>query len=136
MSDNLGGDWWTKGDIVNQFNLIVAASDESTALETGDGKVTFRMPHAVRITEVRASVVTAPVGSAITVDITKNGVSILSTLLTIDDGEKSSVTATVRAVLNAAVADCADDDEISINIDQVGSSTAGAGLKVAIKGHR
>jgi hypothetical protein len=135
--NNTGGDWWTQGDQrVNEFSLVVAASDESTALETGDGKVTFRMPHAVRITEVRASVVTAPVGSAITVDITKNGVSILSTLLTIDDGEKSSVTATVRAVLNAAVADCADDDEISINIDQVGSSTAGAGLKVAIKGHR
>ena len=118
------------------ISIVVAASDEATALEVGDGKVTFRLPHAMKITEVRASVVTAPVGASLIVDVEKNGVSIFSTLLTIDDGEKSSFTAAVKSVLNESVARCADDDEISVNIDQVGSSTAGAGLKVAIKGHR
>lgn len=44
-------------------SFIIACSDESTALTTGTGKVTFRMPYAFTVTDVRASVNTAPTGA-------------------------------------------------------------------------
>lgn len=114
--------------------LIVACSDESTALTTGTEKVTFRMPYAMNLTEVRASVGTAPTGSTIIVDINEKGSTILSTKLTIDAGEKTSTTAAVAAVISDS--SLADDSEMTIDIDQVGSTVAGAGLKVTLIGTR
>lgn len=114
--------------------LLVALSDETTALTTGTAKVTLRLPFALTLTSVRASVTTAPVGSSITVDINETGVSILSTKLTIDDSEKTSVTAAIPAVISDPT--LADDAELTFDIDQIGSGTAGAGLKVTLIGDR
>ena len=111
-------------------SLTVACSDETSDLTTGTAKATFRMPSAATITAVRASVTTAPVGSALTVDINESGSTILSTKLTIDAGEKTSTTAATAAVISDA--SIADDAEMTIDIDAIGSSTAGAGLKVTI----
>jgi hypothetical protein len=121
---------WRAGD----QSLIIAASDETTDLTTGNGKVTFRMPYPFGIAAVRASVATAPTGAALQVDINEGGVSILSTKLTIDAGEKTSTTAATPAVISDAV--LADDAEITIDIDQVGSTIPGAGLKVTLIGSR
>lgn len=117
-----------------RVEIGVACSDETTALTTGTAKVTFRMPYAMTLTAVRASVTTAPVGATITVDINESGSSVLSTKLTIDDGEKTSTTAATAAVISDSA--LADDAEITIDIDQVGSSTAGAGLKMWLIGTR
>lgn len=114
--------------------FVVAVSDETTALTTGTGKLTFRMPYALTLTAVRASVNTAPTGAALQVDINEGGTSILSTELTIDDGEKTSTTAATPAVISDSA--LADDAEITIDIDQVGSTVAGAGLKVYLIGTR
>ncbi len=114
--------------------LGVACSDETSALTAGTNKAVFRMPFALTVTAVRASVTTAPVGSTVIVDINENGTSILSTKLSIDASEKTSVTAAAAYVLSDTA--LADDAEITIDIDQVGSSTAGAGLKVFIIGRR
>ena len=111
-------------------SLTVACSDETSDLTTGAAKATFRMPEAATITGVRASVTTAPVGSALTVDINESGTTILSTKLTIDAGEKTSTTAATAAVISDT--SIADDAEMTIDIDAIGSSTAGAGLKVTI----
>jgi hypothetical protein len=111
-------------------SLTVACSDETTALTTGTAKATFRMPEAATITAVRASVTTAPAGSVLTVDINESGSTILSTKLTIDAGEKTSTTAATAAVISDT--SIADDAEMTIDIDGIGSSTAGAGLKVTI----
>ena len=107
---------------------IIACSDETTPLTTGTAKVTFRMPAAGTLTAVKATVTTAPVGSALIVDINEAGTSVLSTKLSIDDGEETSATAATPAVISDSA--LADDAEITIDIDQVGSGTAGAGLKV------
>jgi len=115
-------------------SLIIACSDESTALTTGTAKVTFRMPYAFTLTDVRASVNTAPTGATLNVDINEGGVSVLSTVLTIDAGEKTSTTAATPAVISDA--SLADDAEMTVDIDQVGSTVAGKGLKVALIGHR
>lgn len=114
--------------------LVVAASDETTALTTGTEKVTFRMPHAMTLTGVRASLSTAQAsGSIFTVDINEGGTSVLSTKLTIDNTEKTSTTAATAAVISDSA--LADDAEITIDIDQIGDGTA-KGLKVVLIGTR
>lgn len=114
--------------------IQVAASDETTALTTGTAKVTFPMPYAMTLTAVRASLSTAQTsGSTFTVDINEAGASILSTKLTIDNGEKTSTTAATAAVISDSA--LADDAEITIDIDQVGDGTA-KGLKVTLIGTR
>ena len=92
------------------------------------------MPYGFTLTGVKASVTTAPVGSTIIVDINESATTILSTKLTIDASEKTSTTAASAAVISDSA--LADDSEITIDIDQVGSSTAGAGLKIYLIGYQ
>ena len=114
--------------------IQVAASDETTALTTGTAKVTFRMPYAMTLTAVRASLSTAQAsGTIFTVDINEGGTTILSTKLTIDNTEKTSTTAATAAVISDSA--LADDAEITIDIDQIGDGTA-KGLKVTLIGTR
>jgi hypothetical protein len=116
--------------IVVSREIQLACSDETTALTSGTAKVTFRAPRAMVITGVRASLTTAQTsGSIFTVDINDSGTSILSTKLTIDNNEKTSVTAATPPVISDTA--IADDAEITIDIDQVGDGTA-KGLKVTI----
>ena len=111
--------------------IAAACSDETTALTTGAGKVTFRMPFAFTLTAVRASLTTAQSsGSIFTVDINEAGVSILSTTITIDNGEKTSTTAATPAVISDTA--LADDAEITIDLDTVGGGAIG--LVVSIIG--
>jgi hypothetical protein len=117
-----------------KVSLCVAASDESTALTTGTAKLTFRMPHAMTLTDVRASLSTAQSsGSILTVDVNEGGSTILSTKITIDNGEKTSTTAVAAPVISDTA--LADDAEITIDIDQVGDGTA-KGLKIYLIGTR
>lgn len=112
--------------------LPIACSDETTALTVGVAKVTFRVPHAMTLSAVRASLTTGQTsGALLTVDINQGGASILSTKLTIDNGERTSTTAAAPPVISTV--DLADDAEIAIDIDQVGDGTA-AGLKVYLVG--
>lgn len=114
--------------------LVIACSDEGTALTTGTAKVTFRMPYAMTLSRVRASLTTAQAsGNILTVDINKNGTSILSTKLTVDNTEKTSTTAVAAAVISDTA--LTDDAEITIDIDQIGDGTA-KGLKISLYGAR
>jgi hypothetical protein len=101
-------------------------------LTTGTAKLTVRAPFAGTLEEVRASVTTAPTGATLTIDINESGTSVLSTKLTIDAGEKTSTTAATPAVIGGAGPAIADDAEITFDIDQVGSTVAGAGCKVKL----
>lgn len=113
----------------------IACSDETSLLTTGAAKATFRMPYAMTLTAVRASVNTAPTGSTIIVDINEGGTSIMTTnKLSIDATEFTSVTATTAAGITDTA--LADDAEITIDIDQIGSTIAGKGLKVWLIGTR
>jgi hypothetical protein len=114
--------------------LHVDVGDETTAITTGTAKKTFRMPFAMTLTAIRASLSTAQVsGSIFTVDVNEGGSTILSTKITIDNGEKTSVTAATPPVISDAA--LADDAEITIDVDQVGSGEA-AGLKITLIGVR
>jgi hypothetical protein len=113
--------------------IAIACGDESTAHATGTAVVTFHMPYAFTLTGVKAGLTVAPVGSVFTVDINEAGTTILSTKITIDASEKTSGTAATAAVISDTA--LAADALMTIDIDGVGSSTAGAGLKVYLIGH-
>jgi len=115
-------------------DIIIACSDETTALTTGTAKVTFRMPYAMTLDQVRASLSTAQAsGSILTVDINESGTSILSTKITIDNTEKTSTTAATLPVISSSA--LANNAEITIDIDLIGDGTA-KGLKVTLTGTR
>jgi hypothetical protein len=118
---------------IQTLPLTIPASAEDGDLEATTAAVTFIMTSAFVVTAVRASVKTAPVGANIEVDINENGTSILSTVLSIDAGEKDSATAVTPAVISDSA--LANGAEITIDIDQVGSSTPGEGLKVYLIGY-
>lgn len=115
-------------------SIIVACSDETTALTAGVGKVSFRTPYAFTVTEVYASLAAPQASGAIfTVDINEAGVSIISTKLTIDNTETDSDTAVTAAVISDA--SLARRALMTVDIDQVGDGTA-KGLKITLVGHR
>lgn len=110
-----------------------AVGDETTDITTGAAKTTIRMPYAMTLTSIRASATTAPVGSRIILDVNLGGTSIFTTnLLSIDDGEKTSTTASTAA--NITTTALTDDGEITVDIDQIGSTTAGTGIKIYLFG--
>ena len=114
--------------------FVIAASDEFTDLAAGTGKVYFRMPYAGTLLAVKATVNTAPTGSTLICDINEAGTSVLGTKLSIDASEKTSNTAASAATITDSA--LANDAEITIDIDQVGSTIAGKGLKVYMKVRR
>jgi hypothetical protein len=116
---------------INEY-FCIACSDETTAITTGTAKATFRMPFALTVTAVRATLTTASSSGTPTIDINDGGTTILSTKLTIDANEKTSTTAATPAVISDTA--LADDAEITIDVDTAG--TGAAGLKVWIIGTR
>lgn len=115
-------------------SIIVAASDQSSALTAGTGKFTFRMPYAFHITEVRLSLQTAQAsGNRLTADVRASGTTIFSTLPSIDNTEKTSVTSSIPAVLSTT--DIADNTEMRLDVTQVGNGTA-IGLVITFLGYQ
>ena len=121
-------DFVEKASVPVSFIVPVTGDDE--ALTSGINKREFRMPSAMTLTEVRAHVKTSSSSGDITIDINQGGTSILSTKLTIDANEDSSVSAAVPAVILTSALN--DDAEITIDIDAEG--TGATGLKVVFKG--
>ncbi len=113
--------------------IIVACSDESTAIDATGEKVEFEIPYAMTVTDVIASLTSACTTGTFTVDINEAGTTILSTKLTIDATELTSTTAATAAVISDSA--LAANAKIQIDVDNVGDSTA-TGLKVAIIGTR
>lgn len=114
---------------------MLAVSDETTDLSTGTAKITFRAPYALENITFRANVNEAPTGSTIVVDINKNGSTMMTTnKLTIDASEETSVSAATAVGMTTTT--CSDDDEFTVDVDQVGSTTAGKGLKITMYGNK
>lgn len=118
--------------IPGKGSLIIACGDETTPLVVGTNIVTFRLPYGFTLTEVRASLSAAQgAGSIVTVGIIANSVDILSTNITIENGQKTSKTANIQPVIITNT--LSDDTEININIEQIGDGSA-TGLKVYLIG--
>lgn len=124
-------------------HILCVCSDEVSAINSSPvnyGKIyTVRAPFAFHLLDVRASLTTACSTGTFTVDINRNGSSLLSTVLTIDATQKTSETAATPAVIDTTASPrtdlIADDDEITIDVDNVGDGNA-TGLKVWLIGQR
>lgn len=86
-------------------------------LSVGDDIESFFFPTGGTIQSIKASVAVAPTGSDINLDLVKNGTTILSSDLVISVGNNVG-TATVSNP------DFSENDELVLNINQVGSSNA------------
>ena len=132
LRDSGGAEYRIYTSVSAPVEIGVACSDESTAIDATGTKVTFRMPYAMTVTGVRATLTTADT-TGITVDINESGTSILSTKLTVDASEKTSTTAATAAVISDSA--LADDAEVTVDVDVVGDGTA-TGLKIWLLGTR
>lgn len=106
-----------------------AISNQTDVITTGT-KFTMRMP-ACTIVSVRASLKTASSSGIPTFDINEGGVSILSTLLTIDANETTSTTAATPVVISDAT--IANDSEITFDIDVAGTGAVGPIITMLVR---
>lgn len=100
-------------------------------LVAGVGTIRLPIPVALVIESVIVSVATAPTGADILVDVHKNGTTIFST-----QGDRPSIAAgtNVSSVKTPTSAtSLAPGDYLTIDVDQIGSTEAGADLVVVIK---
>jgi hypothetical protein len=106
------------------FRYTVAVGDETTAVTSGSAKLTFRWPYPnTTLTGIAASLNTASSSGAPTFDVNKAGTSVLSTKLTVDAGEETSVTAATPPVLSDT--SLTYDAKITVDIDASGTGAAG-----------
>ena len=115
------------------LSFIVSLTAEDGDATVADDLAQIRMPFAFELTAVRAFCNTAPTGANLQFDIEEAGSTILSTKIEIDATEKTSTTATTPCVLNDTT--LANDAIISFNCDQIGSTLAGAGVKLVLIGY-
>lgn len=136
----VANEWTAGGDLLRVItaadpqSLFVPIGDETTNITTGTAKYTFRVPYGFKLSTIAGSLSTAQsAGSILTVDVKRNGISILSALLTFDNTEKTTRTAATPMVFANGGDTLGQDDEITIDVTQVG--TAGArGLKLQFVG--
>ena len=118
--DNLG--------ISYPYDFVVACSDETTTIGTGTNVIQFIAPRAFELTEVIGSLNTASSSGAVQIDLTKNGVSVFSTQLTIDQSETTSLTAATPAVISPGAGAIAKGDLFAVEIVAAGSGADGLKL--------
>jgi len=114
-------------------SVAIAASDEITIWTASlSAASTFRMPYGMNLTTIKASLTLS--GSTDTIiDINRSGSSILSTKLTIDSGSWTSKGSTTAYVIEPTSNSLAEDDEIVVDVDSVGSGSTG--LKIYLIGN-
>jgi hypothetical protein len=112
-------------------HAVVFFISGALTVTTTAGKINLYSPFTMTCTEVHVAVNTAPAGAAILVNVLFGGVSIFvtSTEPTIPIG---SFTATVTLAGSDTMA-LAKNIDVTVNIDQVGSTTAGSDLAVQIR---
>jgi hypothetical protein len=108
------------------YDLIVAASDETTAITTGTSKVTFYAPAAFTLTGVTASLTTTG-STTTTIDVNYNGSSVFATPISLASGIYYATTATTTTSI-------ARYGRFTVDFDAAG--TGAAGVKVTLEGSR
>ena len=129
--------WIDADSITHNVAVQFACGDEDTAIDSTGQVLSFRMPFAMvlnaGILGVKGSLVTAGTGvNLLTVDINEAGSTILSTKLTFDATETTSVSASTPVVISDV--NLASDAIITVDIDQLDSGGVGAGLKISLIG--
>lgn len=123
--------------LIENAEVMVAVGDETTAITTGNAKLTFRMPVTMVIATAAlplASLTTASSSGLPLIDINDDGVSLFSTRISIDANELTSETATTPAVLTSSPLTIAAGSVMTVDIDTAG--TGATGLKILLRGTR
>lgn len=95
----------------------------------GDAQIRINIPKAATVSKVVARIITAPTGADINLNVQKNGTNdILSSDLAI----AASATTGTSTSIDTDYDDLAENDFITVDINQVGSTVAGADLMVAL----
>lgn len=121
--------------LTRQAFILDVSRSETASVSAATSVFTMVMPFDFTVTSVIASVVTAPTGADLVIDVREGATSLFdgSDVVQIDDGDTSSLDSGSPAVLaDGAIAAGA---VVSVDVDQVGSSVAGAGLKVTLVGY-
>ncbi|TMN24494.1 hypothetical protein [Pseudoxanthomonas sp. X-1] len=143
--------WASSGDLLRVANTAdkqhIALIDRSVLIGTnitaaaGTAKNSFTMPYGLLLDAVADGGLYATLsvaqaaGSLVTVDVKRNGVSILSTKLTFDNAERTTVTAATPPVILSGGNVLSKGDEITIEVTQIGTALA-KGLTVYLVGSR
>ena len=113
--------------------IQVKVFDDATALATGNGKAIFMIPaelNGMNLVDVEAFVTT--VSSSGTPNVMIRNVTdsqdMLSTAITIDASEYTSLTATTAPIINTSYDDVATGDLIAIDVDGAGTGAKGLGV--------
>jgi hypothetical protein len=117
---------------LTEQSITVALSDEKSVNVVGTNKIKFVAPFNMMLTRLpKIYLSTVSTSGVTTIDLLKNGVSILSTLITVDYASKSSVTAAIPAVISNG--SFSEDDEISCNLTTVGTGVLGIKMTIYYK---
>lgn len=114
----------------NLGHVLALSIGGTLAAGTGKHRLYNDTGATLIIRSVRASVGTAPTGAAITVDVNKNGTTIFTT-----QANRPSIAAAANTsgkVTNMDVVSLADGDYLTVDVDAIGSGTAGADLVVQV----
>ncbi len=123
--------------ITGYESFIICASDETTAITTGDDKVRFTMPYSFHVEEIKATLSATSTSGNVTVQVTENGAAnnITSAAISITAGAVLGTTTTFGSGGGTNPdANIPEDAVVGVNID--GAGTAAKGLKVMIIGYR
>ena len=116
-------------------SFVIACSDETSDLETGDDKAQIQLPFAFELTSISANVNTASTGADINIQVQEDNVNIMSGVgITIDATETSSLTSATSPTITDST--LASGSIISVDLDQIGSGDTGTGLKINLIGYR
>lgn len=99
-------------------------------LSAAAGKARWIAPCDGTITAVKACSISAPAGSAIILDVNKGGTTIFTTQANRPTIAAAATTATTAG--EPEVTDFSAGDVFTVDVDQVGSGTAGTGFTVSI----
>lgn len=137
ISDTVGNQITCAADglLVAAAAPVVADQDLAVFFRTGPLTVTtgvsrFKFPFAATIINVTAAVNTAPTGSDIILDVNKGGVTIFTTQANRPRILAGTFQETVDAVPDITAV--ANDEYLTVDVDQVGSSVAGSDLTVFV----
>lgn len=126
---------WYEKDSAGVERLLTHATEVYTFSVTGtvavaSGKSRIYLEGNYTIETVRAAVNTAPTGAALIVDVNKNG----TTIYTTQSARPSIAAAGNSATGNSpAVTTFQAGDYLTVDVDQVGSTVAGADLTVTVR---
>jgi len=132
FQENIAGIWTKKASIGNVSQQVLLTVEGDLSVASNPLKIPNVTGRTLTITKVYIIVNTAPVGAAILVDVNKDGVTIFTNQAhrpTIADGAYDGNTTDID------ISSWEDGSYLTMDVDQVGSGTAGSYLTVVIVYH-